>query len=101
MTRLESTPARPIVSRSGSAAGQGAASTMEWTGMRKDAPASRQFASFLSPIRQFLPECFANTQRGDAATPPLTRTMTPGVSFDHLIRAGEERRGDRDAQRLR
>ena len=48
MARLESTPARPIVSRSCSAAGQSAASTVECTGMRKDAPASRQFASFLS-----------------------------------------------------
>ena len=35
-----STPARPIVSRSCSAAGQSAASTMECTGMRKDAQAS-------------------------------------------------------------
>src|SRR4051812_16972444 len=33
MARLESTPARPIVSKSCSAAGHSADSTMEWTGM--------------------------------------------------------------------
>src|SRR3954468_9246579 len=44
MALHESTPARPIVSRSCSAAGQLAeltGSPVGWTGMRKDAPASR------------------------------------------------------------
>ena len=40
MARLESTPARPIVSRSCPAAGQSAASTMECARIRKDAQAS-------------------------------------------------------------
>ena len=88
MARLESTPARPIVSRSRSAAVQSAA-TMECTGMRKDAQPSPSPQAVSPPPAGSLPGCPSDAGPSRANRRRRRPAYETRASQTHSMRSSE------------